>query len=55
MAVNTHPIIAETLREVPNTNLYGHLNMLSYWNGLLLTLLTGCEYVTLQFQHLSTP
>ena len=42
MASNTYRNVAKTLREAPNTNSYGHLNVLSYWNGLCMTLLTGC-------------
>ena len=34
MATNTYRNVAKTLREAPNTNSYGHLNVLSYRNGL---------------------
>ena len=38
MATNTHRNVAKTIREVPNTNWYGHLDVLSYWNGLYIDL-----------------
>ena len=36
MATNTYRNVAKTLREAPMTNSYGHLNVLSYWNGLCI-------------------
>ena len=36
MATNTNRNVAKTLREAPNTNSYGHINVLSYWNGLCI-------------------
>ena len=36
MATNTYRNVAKTLREAPNTYSYGHLKVLSYWNGLCI-------------------
>ena len=36
MATNTYRNVAKTLREAPNTNTYGQLNVLSYWKGLCI-------------------